>query len=92
MNNTSTLAAAVIIRGDVECVNCGRTLGAALRRVADGATVIRPLAAGLPIEVEVVAGRRLRCTRCGGRAFVEFDEFAAHETAKPARHTDGAVA
>ncbi|HLZ70793.1 MAG TPA: hypothetical protein VKV26_12905 [Dehalococcoidia bacterium] len=62
-----------VVRGEVQCLNCGRTLGRATRNVGDGKITIRPFRSGQEIGVERQAGRGLRCKRCGGRAFLEFD-------------------
>jgi len=62
-----------VIRGEVQCLNCGRTLGRATRNLIDGKVTIRPFRAGEEIGVERQPGRGLRCKRCGGRAFLDFD-------------------
>jgi ribosomal protein L37E len=62
-----------MMRGDVQCLNCGRLLGAAFRSSTSGATTIRPIVRGEALGVERLPGRGLRCKRCGGRAFIEFD-------------------
>jgi ribosomal protein L37E len=61
--------------GNVECLNCGRTLAAAFHRATDGAIRIRPRPDGT-MDVEISGTSRLLCRRCGGRAFVEFDRAA----------------
>ncbi|HZU77999.1 MAG TPA: hypothetical protein VFA70_14625 [Dehalococcoidia bacterium] len=67
------IAARVLIqRGDVECVNCGRTLARAQKRLTDGAIRLGPCTDGT-LDVELHQGRRMYCRRCGGRAFIEFD-------------------
>ncbi len=72
-----TKAGEDVVRGEVQCLNCGRTLGRASRRLADGKITIRPARAGEEIAVERQPGRSLRCKRCGGRAFLEFDTLTA---------------
>ena len=73
---TATTNRSELIYGDVRCVNCGRTLATAIRRCRDNATAIRPVRASGAYEVEIVNERRLRCRRCGGMAYIEFDEIA----------------
>lgn len=70
------------IYGDVQCLNCGRTLGAAIKRLSDCATSIRPMRAGEPLQVEWRSGLGLRCKPCGGRAFVEYDELSTAAVAR----------
>ena len=72
---TTTTIDKTVQAGEVQCLNCGRTLALALRR-ADGVTTIRPLRAGARVEVSCPDGARLRCNLCGGRAFLEFDRNA----------------
>ena len=72
---TTTTAAKKVQIGEVNCLNCGRTLALAVRR-DDGVTTIRPLRAGSRVEVSCPDGTRLRCNLCGGRAFLEFDKAA----------------
>lgn len=64
-----------VLSGEVNCLNCGRTLALASRR-PDGVTTIRPLRPGSRVEVSCPDGTRLRCNLCGGRAFLEFDKAA----------------
>jgi len=71
----TTMIDDTIQKGEVQCLNCGRTLAMALRR-ANGVTTIRPLRAGSRVEVSCPDGARLRCNLCGGRAFLEFDRAA----------------
>lgn len=93
MNATTTTTAATattftrsdLIYGDVRCVNCGRTLATAIRRRRDNATAIRPVRASGAYEVEIINARRLRCQRCGGMAYIEFDEIATAVIARDAR-------
>ncbi|HEY7293935.1 MAG TPA: hypothetical protein VH916_02795 [Dehalococcoidia bacterium] len=75
MTTTALRIGEELLHGEVECLNCGRTLGRASRRLADGKVTIRPVRAGEEIGVERQSGRGLRCKRCGGRAFLEFDDF-----------------
>jgi len=77
MRKMSALLESETAHGDVQCLNCGRTLGKAVRKLSSGATTIRPVRAGEEIMVERGVGRGLRCKRCGGRAFIEFDERSA---------------
>jgi DNA-directed RNA polymerase subunit RPC12/RpoP len=77
MNHTESR----IIRGDVQCLNCGRTLGLALKSVAERTTTIRPARPGMDLGVERGVGGGLRCKRCGGRAYVEFDESGGEHSA-----------
>lgn len=62
-----------VIRGEVQCLNCGRTLARVTRNLIDGKVTIRPFRAGDEIAVERQPGHGLRCKRCGGRAFLDFD-------------------
>jgi ribosomal protein S27E len=72
---TTTTTEKKVQSGEVNCLNCGRTLALAARR-ADGVTTIRPLRRGSRIEVSCPDGTRLRCNLCGGRAFLEFERAA----------------
>lgn len=83
--STTTFTRTDLIYGDVRCVNCGRTLATAIRRRSDNATAIRPVRNTGAFEVDVVSERRLRCRRCGGMAYVEFDEIATAVIEKDAR-------
>jgi hypothetical protein len=59
-------------RGEVHCIACGRCI-ADIELRADGRLYLNPPAgAGRDMAVRV-AGGRLHCARCGGRAFVEWD-------------------
>ena len=73
---TATMRNTDFAYGDVQCLNCGRTLGAAIKRRSDNATSIRPLEKDQPLLVEWRTGVGLRCKACNGRAFIEYDEFS----------------
>lgn len=75
MNNTMIRAQVAVIRGDVECLNCGRNLAAAIKRLSDGAIKLTKNREGA-FEVQLVSASTLRCTRCGGRACLDFDTAA----------------
>jgi hypothetical protein len=81
----TTFSRSDLVYGDVRCVNCGRTLATAIRRRRDNATAIRPVRATGEFEVEIVNERRLRCRRCRGMAYIEFDEIATAVIEKDAR-------
>jgi DNA-directed RNA polymerase subunit RPC12/RpoP len=76
MLETATAVRVRFQHGDVECVNCGRTLARAQKRLTDGAIRLGPCMDGT-LGVELHEGHRLRCCRCGGRAFIEFDNRLA---------------
>lgn len=81
LTKRNTLLDTDLVHGDVQCLNCGRTLGKAVRRLSTRATTIRPARAGEEILVERGIGRGLRCKRCGGRAFIEFDDHSTPSAA-----------
>ncbi len=76
MNTATATRISRIAHGQVECLNCGRTLATALRRLSDGAIRLVHATDG-ELAVELLGGSRLRCTRCGGRAFLEFEQARA---------------
>ncbi len=84
-NSTVTTDRSDLVYGDVRCVNCGRTLATAIRRRRDNATAVRPVRASGAFDVEIVNERRLRCRRCGGMAYIEFDEIATAVIERDAR-------
>jgi hypothetical protein len=57
--------------GEINCVNCGRTLAEAIADTESNAVRMRPAPHQMVLQVEVINGRRLRCKRCHGRAFFE---------------------
>jgi len=57
--------------GEVNCLNCGRTLGEALRSADTGRLRLRPAAHQPEPLVELVDRHTLRCRHCLGRAFIE---------------------
>lgn len=54
-------------RGDVNCLSCGRFLGV----VENHGGRLRMIRAGTGGIAPRVAGGKLRCGRCGGRAVIE---------------------
>ena len=57
--------------GDVNCLNCGRTLAQAVRSVETGRLRLRRAPHQAVVYVELVNRHILRCKRCSGRAFIE---------------------
>jgi hypothetical protein len=57
--------------GEVQCLNCGRTLAAAVRNPDTGRLRLTPAAWRDRIEVDLVDRHALRCRHCHGRAFLE---------------------
>jgi DNA-directed RNA polymerase subunit RPC12/RpoP len=55
---------------EVTCLNCGRSVGLLEQSGEGGALRLRPAPYHDFAECELRAGT-LRCTHCGGRAFVE---------------------
>jgi hypothetical protein len=73
------------IIGEIQCLNCGRTLGEAVRTPGEGMLRIRAAAHQPAPQVKVGAKGSLQCGRCGGRAFVE-PEIALRELVDRADH------
>ena len=57
----------VTMRGEVNCLICGRFLGV-IERTGTRLRLVSPGTGGVTLRV---AGGRLACGRCGGRAMVE---------------------
>jgi ribosomal protein S27E len=55
------------VRGEVNCLNCGRFLG----EIEATGGRLRMVRAGSGGATPRVTGGRLRCGRCGGRAIIE---------------------
>ena len=59
------------IVGDIQCLNCGRTLGEAVRAIGERALRIRPAAHQKTVQVSLRERGTLQCNHCRGRAFLE---------------------
>jgi hypothetical protein len=57
--------------GELQCLNCGRTLGEVVRAPGELKLRIRHAARQKEAQVRMGAHGSLQCTRCGGRAFLE---------------------
>jgi len=55
---------------EVTCLNCGRNVATLEQTARDGSLRLCPMPYHEQVQCELRAGT-LRCTRCGGRAFVE---------------------
>lgn len=60
------------MRGEVNCLNCGRFLG----EIENSGGRLRMVRAGSGGAMPRVADGRLRCSRCGGRAMIETHGFS----------------
>jgi DNA-directed RNA polymerase subunit RPC12/RpoP len=56
--------------GEVNCVNCGRTVAEAVAEPGQEGLRLRPAPYRMVLHVRL-DGHTLRCTQCQGRAFIE---------------------
>jgi hypothetical protein len=61
----------MMVVGEVNCVNCGRTLAEAFGVAGVIPITLRPAPYQATLQVETVGGRALRCKHCHGRAFLD---------------------
>jgi DNA-directed RNA polymerase subunit RPC12/RpoP len=62
------------IAGEVHCLNCGRDLATVIRDNIRGRLQLQPPTPQGAVQVTVAGRHTLRCSRCGGRAFVQWQE------------------